>query len=69
MYIPYATHDILIYLFLINASLELEHLSQETSFIIFLFFIILSETVVIDPNVNRDISIYFRIVIFHLQAA
>ena len=69
MYIPYATHDILIYLFLINASLELEHLSLETSFIIFLFFIILSETVVIDPNVNRDISIYFRIVIFHLQAA
>ena len=60
--ILYAAHDILIYLFLLNASLELEP-SYSRDLICLLFFqfvIILSETVIINPNVSRDLSVYLR---------
>ena len=61
-YIPYTTHDILIYLFfLIKASLELEPFqSRDLIYLKFSrFFKILFEKVIVDPKVNRDLSVYF----------
>ena len=55
----FATHDILIYLFLIRVSLELETpYSRKLIYLLFIrFFIILCETVIIDFNVNKDLSV------------
>ena len=55
----FATHDILIYLVLIRVSLELEtSYSRKLIYLLFVrFFIILCETVIIDFNVNKDLSV------------